>query len=78
MDAVTCKTLRDKMTWAMGLINPGSKNDSLEECHLTLFIRLLDLVENNGFMNGPTEEELDELIFRKRPDELNPLPNKLD
>ena len=64
LDCANCKTLKDKLTWAAGIIS-GAKRRSIPVAKAELFVRLMDLVEKNGFVNGATEEEIDELLYKK-------------
>ena len=63
MDAVTCHSIPDKMRWAFNLYD-RTKKGFVDRDGLNVILRLLDQVESDGFMNGATEDELDELTYR--------------
>ena len=65
MDGVTCRSLKDRLTWAAGLVSKGGKQRPVRHADLGLILRLLDLVEVDGFMREPTQDELNEVLFRK-------------
>ncbi len=69
MDAVTCKTTEDKMRWATSLYDKN-KTGSIDIYGLKCMLKLIDEIEDNGYMNGPSEEELEELLYRKKLDPL--------
>ena len=68
MDAVTCKTVRDKLSWACGLVAPGQRPIDLG--NLPIMLQLMDLAERNGFISGPSEDELNEILFSRPLDSL--------
>ena len=67
LDCVNCKTLKDKLKWATAVVS-GGKQRSIQASQLEHLVTLMDLVERNGFVNGPTEDELNDFLYR-RPEE---------
>ena len=65
IDVVNCKSVRDKLSWACGLMVPGSKNQPLLQRHLPILVNAMDLVEFGGFTEQPGEEEMEDLQAKK-------------
>lgn len=63
MDCVTCKTAEDKLRWASTLYTKNTFG-AIDVDGLQFVLRLTDEIEENGFLNGPSEEELEELLYR--------------
>lgn len=61
---MTCKTQRDKLQWACSLIAPG--NVPLQQRHLPVLIKAMDLVQFDGFLNGATDEEILDRAIKQR------------
>ena len=69
LDAVTCKTTHDKLRWAFMLFDQR-RAGSVARDDLTLIVNLMDQVEEKGFINGATEDEADDLLFKRKLDPL--------
>ena len=63
MDCVTCKTTEDKLRWAVSLYSKN-KCGTIDIDGLQVVLKLIDPVEDNGFINGPSDEDLEELLYR--------------
>ena len=69
VDAVSCKTFSDKMRWAFGVYDQRKKG-SIDMYGIKVTLRLLDQIEENGFMHGITDEEKEELLYKRKIDPL--------
>lgn len=67
IDAVNCRTYGDKFRWAIGFWDQTHRK-AVDFYGMKRVIALLDQVEENGFMDGPSEEQMDELLFRRKLD----------
>ena len=64
MDVLTCKTTNEKFRWAFSLYDQ-KKSGGINFYGLKKVLILLEEVEYNGFMDTPTQEELDEINYRR-------------
>ena len=62
----------------MGMLAPGGKQKPIHNRHIPLLVQLMDLVENNGFVNEPTEDEMDELLFNRPQGFLSPVEDRVE
>ena len=69
VDAVTCKTFSDKMRWAFGVWDQ-KRRGSINMYGIKVVIRLLDQIEENGFTDGISDEEKEELLYKRKIDPL--------
>ena len=67
VDAVNCRDFQEKLRWALGFWDQKNRH-AVDFYGMKAVIRLLDQVEENGFMDGPTDDELDELLYRRKHD----------
>ncbi len=69
LDAVNCKEYDEKLRWAIGLWDQKKRN-VIDFYGMKRILQLMDQVEENGFMDGATEEDMDNLMFRRKLDPL--------
>ena len=67
IDVLNCKCFMDKLRWAFNLFDQN-RLGYIEMCNLHTIIPLMDQVEQPGFMDGATEEQIDEVNYRLKPD----------
>ena len=67
IDAVNCKLYDEKLRWALGLWDQRCRK-AVDFNGMKRVIQLMDQVEENGFMDGATDEDLDEIFFRRKMD----------
>ena len=67
IDVLNCKCFTDKLRWAFNFYDQD-RLGYIDMSSLFTIIPLMDQVVQPGFMEGATEEELDEINYRSKPD----------
>ncbi len=65
IDAVNYNTPREKLHWALRLWDQQCRS-VIDHYGMQRVFQLMDQVEENGFMDGPSEDELIELNLKKK------------
>ena len=65
----------DKLRWAFNLYDQ-ERRGVIDLASLYTIIPLMDQVEQTGFMDGATDEQLDEINYRSRPDPFQRLDTR--
>ncbi len=78
IDAVNCTTFEEKLKWALALWDNRRGRRAVGTYGLKRVLQLLDQVEEDGFMDGPSELELEKITFRKRLDRPKPVEERVD
>ncbi len=65
MDVITCRDISSKCRWAFLLLDQTRRN-GVEFHEVVTILQLLDQVEENGFMDEPTEDQYDDLMYRRK------------
>ncbi len=64
IDALNCHTYEEKLKWSLTLWDKRGKK-ALGIYGLKRVLQLLDQVEEDGFVDGPSEHELEKIISRR-------------
>ena len=65
---MTCKTKEEKLRWAYTVVNrqnKGNKERGITFVQLEKSIRLLDEIAHGGYVNGPNQDEYDDIMYRR-------------
>ena len=65
MDSLSCKDTHDRIHWAFKLVNRKCTR-GINLGQLELLLKILDQVEHPGYLEGPTEDEYENLMYRRR------------
>ena len=71
IDAVNCKEFEEKLRWGLGFWDQKGRK-AIDFYGMRRTLQMLDQVEENGFMDGPTDDDLDNILFKKKLDPPKP------
>ncbi len=69
IDAVNCKVYEEKLRWGLGVWDHRCRR-AIDFYGMKRVLMLMDQVEENGYMDGATNDDLDEIFFRKKQDPM--------
>ncbi|TRY61456.1 hypothetical protein TCAL_06680 [Tigriopus californicus] len=77
IDVLNCDQLQSKVRWAFAICD-SEKMGSISRPSVHMMIRLLDQVAEKGFMNPPTDEEIEDMTYRRNMDPFKLAEDRVD
>ncbi len=74
---MNCSTYEEKLKWALTLWDKRGRR-AIGSYGLKRVLQLLDQVEENGFMDGPSEHELEKITFRRALDKPKAVEDRVE